>query len=282
MRDGVRALASGVYLETKYPGVYIGAVASGGSLLLVDCPIRVEDGREWLTGLAEHGRPRYLVLLDHHPDRVLGARGLDLPIVAHDETRRVMGGWPDTYKGGAHPIGAEADRLKRITGVGKAVPDLTFSSEMQLYMGKRLVRLLHRPGPTAGAIWVVVEELKVAFIGDAVSRDEPPYLGDADIASWLDSLNDLGKSAWRGFTLVSARDGVIERKDVSAMAAWLEKLPARLRKWGERGEPTEAAAGLAGPLMRSFRVPATRREQALLRLQAGLTRLAARQGPSEA
>ena len=43
--------------------------------------------------------------------RVLGARGLDLPILAHDETRLVMNAWPDTFKGGARPIGAEADRL---------------------------------------------------------------------------------------------------------------------------------------------------------------------------
>jgi len=269
----MRTVASGVYLDSKFPGVSVGAVASHGRLLLIDAPIRIEDARDWISQLGEKGKPRSMVLLDHHPDRVLGARGLDLPILAHDETRLVMNAWPDTFKGGARPIGAEADRLKRISGVSKAVPDLTFSNEMSLHLEGREIILLHRPGPTRGAIWVVVPDARVVFIGDAVWLDEPAYLGDADLAAWQKTLQQAARGPYKAFTLVSSRDGVIERKALGQMSAWLARVEQRLRKVKPRPDLTEATASLASALLRSYKIPSTRREHAHLRLQVGLERL---------
>jgi glyoxylase-like metal-dependent hydrolase (beta-lactamase superfamily II) len=269
----MRTVASGVYLNSKFPGVSVGAVASRGRLLLIDAPIRIEDAREWISQLGEKGKPRSMALLDHHPDRVLGARGLDLPILAHDETRLVMNAWPDTFKGGSRPIGAEADRLKRISGVSKAVPDLTFSTEMSLHLEGREIFLLHRPGPTKGAIWVVVPDARVVFIGDAVWLDEPAYLGDADLAAWQTTLQQAARGPYKAFTLVSSRDGVIERKALAQMSAWLARVEQRLRKVKPRPDLTESTASLATALLRSYKIPSTRREHAHLRLQVGLERL---------
>lgn len=269
----MRSVSSGVYLESKFPGVAVGAVASHGRLLLIDAPIRVEDARDWISQLGEKGRPRSLALLDHHPDRVLGARGLDLPILAHDETRLVMNAWPDTFKGGTRPIGAEADRLKRISGVSKAVPDLTFSEEMSLHLEGREILLLHRPGPARGSIWVVIPEAKVVFLGDAVWLDEPAYLGEADLDAWQATLQQAARGPFKAFTLVSSRDGIVDRKAVSQMASWLGRVEARLRKLKPRPDLAEATGTLATSLLRGFKMPATRREHAHLRLQAGLERL---------
>jgi glyoxylase-like metal-dependent hydrolase (beta-lactamase superfamily II) len=277
----MRELARGLFLESKYPGVRLGAVVSSDEVLLVDSPIRTEDGREWLSAVAAHGRPRYLVVLDHHPDRVLGARGIDLPIVSHDWTRTVMLGWPDTFKGGASPIGAEADRLKRVTGVRRAIPDLTFSDEMHIRLGEREIVFRHRPGPTEGAIWVEVSRPAVVFLGDAVTVAEPPYLGEADIDQWLVSLESLRCPGLRDCALISSRDGKLDSAAVNAMMRFLRKIPDRLERLAAKGKPPEAAAALAGGLLEGFRVPQARREQALLRLQAGLARLYTRKYPPE-
>jgi glyoxylase-like metal-dependent hydrolase (beta-lactamase superfamily II) len=277
----MRSVSSGIYLESKYPGVMVGAVASRGRLLLIDAPIRVEDGREWVSQLGEKGRPRFLALLDHHLDRVLGARGFDLPVLAHDHTRQVMGAWPDTFKGGTRPIGAEADRLKRIVGVNKAVPDLTFSDELGLHLEGRDLLLLHQPGPTPGSIWVAVPESKVVFIGDAVWLSEPAYLGDADLEAWQKTLQQASRPAFKGFTFVSSRDGVVERRAFGQMSGWLERVEERLRKIRPRVAIAEATETLATSLMRSYRLTAARREHAHLRLQAGLERLYTRWSADE-
>jgi cyclase len=267
----MREIVRGVVIEDKYPGVIVGAIAAEEGSLLVDCPIRVEDAREWVSRLSDFGRPRYVALLDAYPDRVLGARALDLPSIAHDETRLAMATWPDTFKGAAHPIGAEADRLKRITGVTKAVPEVTFSDELELYLGGSLIEFWHRPGPMAGSMWVVFHDSGVAFIGDTVSVSEPPYLGEADIEAWLESLDDLREL--HGYKLITSHDGQIKASDVNAMGRFLRKIPVRLARMADRTQPLEAAPALASRLMQGMKVASSRRDQAVFRLESGLVRL---------
>ena len=277
----MRSIAPGVYLETKYPGVGQGVIVTDDGLLLIDSPPRAEDGRNWLAALVDHGKPCYLTLLDSHPDRVLGARIFDLPIVAHDWTRQLMSNWSDTFKGGARPIGAEVDHLKRITGVRNTVPDLTFSDCFLLHLGERVIHFCHRPGPTPGSIWVVLPTAKVAFIGDAVTVAEPPFVGEADIEAWMNTLDDLRSSRMSEYKLISSRDGLIKRDDINNMARFLRKIPWRLERLGDRGAPPEAAARYAISLLEDYIIPKTRRAHVLLRLQAGLTRLYGRLYPPE-
>lgn len=274
-------IAPGVYLETKYPSVQLGIIVTDEGLLLIDSPPRVEDGRNWLATLKDYGEPRYMALLDSHPDRVLGARIFDLPLVAHDWTRQLMSNWSDIFKGGARPIGAEADHLKRITGVHNAVPDLTFSKCIILHLGDREVHLWHRPGPTPGSIWVVLPAAKVAFIGDAVTVAEPPFLGEADLEAWMNTLDDLRSSHMRAYKLISSRDGLVKRGDVNDMARFLRKIPWRLERLGVKRAPPEAAANYASQLLEGFKIPSARRDHVLLRLQVGLTRLYSRLYPPE-
>jgi glyoxylase-like metal-dependent hydrolase (beta-lactamase superfamily II) len=184
----MRKIAPDIFLETKYRGVQLGVIAEGGGLLLIDSPLFTEDGRSWLAELKGRGRARFLALLDGHPDRVIGARDLGVPILAHDRTRVEIREWPDTFKGATHQIGGECDQLKRIKGMQGAVPEITFSEEMLIELGDSEVVFWHRPGPTSGAIWALVPDEEVAFLGDCVTVSEPPYVGLQTVwrARWPD------------------------------------------------------------------------------------------------
>lgn len=278
----MRSLGTGTYLETRYPAVNLGAIISQGEALLIDAPLRTEDARDWTIVVAERGQPRYLALLDSHPDRALGARGFELPILAHGLTGEAMAGWPDTFKGGARPIGAESDRLKRITGVAKGVPSVTFSEAMTVYVGKVEVHAIHRPGPFPGAMWVAHPQAKVLFLGDGVMMNEPPFLGECVIDSWLASLAELSDKRWAGYTLVSSRDGVVDRRRVNSMVRLLAKTQERLDRIGGRGAAAEGCRQLASQLLRSYKLPASKRDLARERLEVGLQRLHARLYLSEA
>jgi cyclase len=275
----MREIGDGVFVEDGYPGVHIGAVRAGDRVLLVDCPLRVDDCRDWITKVAELGRPRYLALLDSHPDRVLGARNFDLPIIAHDATRQAVGGWPDAFKGAPHPIGADADRLKRITGVSRAVPDLTFSDTLTIQLGERRVECWHRPGPTSGAMWVLVPEAGVAFIGDLIRLNEPPYVGEAEIESWLDSLSDL--RGLKGYRWVTSHDGIGQQGQITTMSRFLRKIAVRIERMSGKEDPLEAVSSMVPKLLKGMRVPISAREQAELRLTAGLTHLYVRRHEPE-
>jgi glyoxylase-like metal-dependent hydrolase (beta-lactamase superfamily II) len=268
----MREIAQGIFLEDRYPGVILGAVAADSSVLLIDTPLRIEDGREWLGELSNRGRARTAVLLDQHPDRVLGARGLDLAVVAHRLTREAVAGWPDIYKPGAG-IGAESDRLRRVAGIRRAVPHLAFTETLTLMLGETPVELWHRPGPAPGSTWVVVPGRRTLFTGDFISLREPPYLGEADIEAWLEGLHELRSASFRHYRILSSRDGVVRSDAIPSMAAFLRKVDSRLTRLQARGESPEATARLAQHLARGYRLPAARKEQVALRLQVGLEAL---------
>ncbi len=273
----MRKYRTGVLVESRYPGVIIGAVPSDDGMLLVDMPLKPDDGRDWIGQLTITGRPRYLALMDQHPDRALGMRSFDLPIVGHDETLQAMRGWPDAFKGSAKPIGAEADTLKRVTGMHKAIPSIAFEHELKLQLGDREVVFLHRPGPTAGSMWVVLPEAKIAFIGDTITVSEPPYVGNADIEAWLDSLEELRKEPFNSYMLISGRDGSVAREAVNDMARFIRKIPVRLKRLKKKkGDPSGAAESVAKGLLKDYKLPTARQDLVLLRLQAGLRNLYAR------
>ncbi|MGD8554427.1 MAG: hypothetical protein PVJ07_06845 [Anaerolineales bacterium] len=277
----MKRIARGVFVENKYRSVHLGAIVTSAGVMLVDSPLRLEDGRLWLAQLADHGQPAFLVLMDHNPDRVLGARGFTIPRVAHQVTRQTMMEWSDTFKGSAHPIGADADSLKRITGVSEAVPEICFSEEMVMHLGDRQIHFWHRPGPTAGSMWLLLPEVSVVFIGDTVATTEPPYLRDADIPAWLDSLDELRSASFSDHKLVSARNGVVDRTALNDMARFLRRVDRRIRKLTDKGAEPEEAAASAKVFIKSYKVPASREQQMLLRLQAGMAGLYTRLNPPE-
>ena len=278
----MRKIAPGVFVEDKYPAVTIGAVVTQQGVILVDSPLRADDTRAWMASLADLGRPRYMALLDSHPDRVLGARMASFTLVGHDWTRLIMSAWSDSFKGNTNPIGADADGLKRITGVRRAIPELTFSGEMRIRLGEREFQFLHRPGPTPGSIWMLVPDAKAIFIGDTVTVKEPPYLGHAEIEKWLETLQDLRHSRFRSFKLISGRDGLIKRDDINAMARFLRRIPHRIRDFSERGEAPEAVGNYAQQLIRSYKAIApARMDLSMLRLKTGLIHLYTKMYPSE-
>ncbi|TFH34243.1 MAG: MBL fold metallo-hydrolase [Anaerolineales bacterium] len=266
----MRKIKKKIYIESKFVGVQLGMVVTKDGLLLIDCPLKVEDTKEWFSLAGEYGIPRYLALLDAHPDRVLGARAIDIPLIAQDRTLETIREWADTYKGGLHPIGAEADRLKRITGVQRAAPEIMFSSQMQIHLGEIEFHFLHRPGPRPGSTWILLPNEKIAFVGDAVAMDEPPYLGAANLKRWIDGLDELRGSTMESYTILTSQGGPINRDDINAMARFLRKVEHRLEKSVSEGINQEQSGQLAAELMDDFQTVNARQDQALLRLQAGL------------
>jgi cyclase len=276
----MRKIKNKVYIEGKFVGVQLGMVVTNEGLLLIDCPLKSEDAKEWLSAAAEYGVPRYVALLDAHPDRVLGARALDIPLIAQDRALETIREWSDTYKGGLHPIGAEADRLKRVTGVQRAVPEISFSNQMEIHLGKSHFRFQHRPGPRPGAAWILSLDKKVAFIGDAVAIDEPPYFGASNLKRWMDGLDELRGPAMDGYSIITSQGGPITREDINAMARLLRKVEHRLEKVRAGGLDEEQVGQLSSDLIDDFSIHPARRDQALLRLQTGLLDLASGDGLS--
>jgi glyoxylase-like metal-dependent hydrolase (beta-lactamase superfamily II) len=269
----MRRIASQVWIEDKYPSGEIGVIASEDEVLLIDAPLLVDDVKQWLTEVEEIGTVRYVALLDSYPDRVLGTRALDLPRIGHDLTLESIREWSDTFKGNTHPIGAQADRLKRVTGVQSAQPEITFNQELILRLGSKDLRLLHRSGPRPGSIWVLEDTTSVVFVGDAVTIDAPPYLGVSDLELWLGALDDLRKLDADGYIVICAHGGRVDREAINNMARFLRKVENRLEKLAKVDDLNMAGLEFAEELIDDFKTEQARRAADILRLQTGLVDL---------
>jgi glyoxylase-like metal-dependent hydrolase (beta-lactamase superfamily II) len=265
----MRKIKKNVFLENRFSGVQLGLIVTDDGLLLIDSPIRLEDGRAWLNQVAEFGVPHYTVLLDHHPDRVVGARDLGMPIIGQRYTRQHLASKSDSFKGSAHPIGAETDRLKRITGVSRSIPDLTFLRKIKIRMGSSQIEIWHSPGPTPGAAWVVSHEYKVVFIGDAVWISEPPYIGQANLGDWLTSLDTLRSPKLDTYQLISSREGPVKRSDINAMARLVRKFQIRTERFSKKEDPEPIIETATDEIMRGFKLSENRGDVARYRVQTG-------------
>lgn len=266
----MRKIAPRVFQESKYQGVYLGMIQTGDDILLIDAPIKLDDASEWLEEVRQKGDVRYLALLDSHPDRVIGARAYDLPIIAHLETMEDMRTWSDTFKGATHPLGSEVDRIKRITGVQKSIPELVFSTEMRISAGDREIVFMHKPGPRTGSMWIFVPDQGILFCGDLVTVEAPPYFGAIDLEMWLESLEALREYDSNGIQIASSRDGLINRDDINSMARFVRKIPVRASKVLESDDMEAEAESQANDLIGDFKLHSTDPEQARSRLRASL------------
>jgi len=248
----MQELCSDIYLIDDYPIVSTGYVVHEGAGLAVDCPYIEEDIQNWMNELSDLAEPRYCVLLDHNPERTIGARSIKIPMIANDQARIEMVESPDTYKGNANPIGSEIDRLKRVTGMGKAVPDLTFKTEMQLDMDGLLILFEVHPGPMSSSSWVILPDREVMFIGDVVPTIAPPYLGYSFIDEWLDTLDILRENRFRDYKMVSARNGLIERTQINDAARFIRKVRDRVEKLEQEPENIKMLEDMALELADDF------------------------------
>jgi glyoxylase-like metal-dependent hydrolase (beta-lactamase superfamily II) len=268
----MESIAEGVYIEDHYLGVTLGAVQQARGLIQIDAPPSPEDIRSWRAALMSlsGGPERILAILDAHPDRTLGARAMECTVVAHEKTAQVFRERPTTFKAQGAETGADWETIPGLGTVRWAAPEITFTTQMSLHWDETPALMEHHPGPTAGAMWVILPQKKVAFIGDLVSKNQPPFLAHADLAAWIEALGHLSDAEYRGFTFVSGRGGTLSAATIKAQTDLIKRIHERLEKMGARGTSPEATEKWVEPFLTSFKSSAARHKQYAQRLRYGL------------
>jgi len=267
----MQELTHGIYIENAYPGVTLGALILSHGTILIDAPLRAEDARSWKAALLGLGGNfnRLLVNLDSHADRTLGARAMECTIIAHQKTAQIFRSRPSVFKGQNAESGSEWETQNETVGTRWAVPDITFTQKVSLYWGPPDVNLEHHPGPTPGSIWVVVPEVKIIFVGDAVLPHQPPFLAIADIPAWVETLDVLAKQ-YRDFTILSGRSGLVPIEAVRAQQHHLKNILKGLEKLAKRNASADETANLIPTLLADLTFSPKLEEQFTQRYHHGL------------
>jgi glyoxylase-like metal-dependent hydrolase (beta-lactamase superfamily II) len=277
-------IGRGIYFENAFSGVTLGGLILPHGTVFIDAPLRAEEGRAWRTALQNLGGSgnRLLINLDAHPDRTLGARVMECTIIAHQKTAQVFRSRPSVFKGQNAESGAEWETYDEAVGTRWAVPDITFNSRIELHWGQCDVILEHHPGPTPGAIWVAIPFEKILFVGDAVLAEQPPFMANADIPEWINSLDFL-VNEYQNFTIVSGRGGTIPYEFVHKQRQHLKLVQKNLEKIAHRDVTPESIEKIIPALLEDLTFPAQLEDQYIQRLRHGLTQYFTRHyRPSEA
>jgi glyoxylase-like metal-dependent hydrolase (beta-lactamase superfamily II) len=267
-----------VFTEDQYPGVTLGVVNHARGLVLIDAPPSPEDGRSWratLMGLSA-GPERVLINLDAHPDRTLGVRTMDCNVIAHEKAAQVFRNRPSTFKAQSDEAGSNWETIPGLTGIRWVLPEISFTHTMTLHWGGTPLLLESHPGPNVGAIWVVLPEEKIVFVGDAVLKNQPPFLANADLPAWLETLELLQSQIYRDYTVISGRGGAIPVTQIKSQMDFLKDVHRRMEKLSLRKQKPDMTESLVQPLLSKFKVPTARQKQYTQRLSFGLKHYYAR------
>jgi cyclase len=272
------AITKNVYIEDRYLGVTLGAIVQPRGLIQIDAPPSPEDGRIWRASLMGMGGgpERILINLDAHPDRTLGARAMDCTVIAHEKTAQAFRNRPNTFKAQGDETGANWEAIPGLGSVRWAPPEISFVEKITLHWGDLPILLESHPGPALGAIWVILPEEKVVFVGDAVTKGQPPFLAYASLAEWIEALKILQEPEYKGFAIVSSRGGVVTPQVVRNQADILKRIHDRVEKLGSKKSPPAAVDKLADQILKDFKAPAARQKQYAHRLRYGLNHYYAR------
>jgi glyoxylase-like metal-dependent hydrolase (beta-lactamase superfamily II) len=269
----MQEIAAQVFVETSYAGVTLGAINWSHGLILIDSPFRIEDTRAWRSMLQSLGCPadRLLVNLDAHFDRTLGARAMDCTIIGQEKMAQLFKDRPVNFKIQASVSGGEWELYNGLGSIRWAPPEITFTDQLTINCENSRLVLESHPGPATGAIWAILPEERIIFLGDSVVAGQPPFLAGADIPAWIAALQLLSGPQYQNFTLVSGRSGLIPQQQVKTQLIYLEKVNQFLESLADRKAPPEETDGLIPFLSVEFKTPSERQTLFEQRLRWGLS-----------
>ena len=268
----MQELAHQIFIETTYAGVTLGAINWSHGLILIDAPFRAEDARSWRSALLSlsGGVDRMLINLDAHFDRTLGARTMECTVIGHEKVAEVFRTRPTTFKTQGNETGAEWELYNGLGSIRWLPPDITFSEGMVIHWDESPLCLEQHPGPSIGAIWAVLPEQHIVFVGDTVVPDQPPFLASADLPAWIELTRLLTTPLYQNYLIVSGRNGLVAQQQVHKQLLFLEKANQMIEQLAARKAQPLEMEGLINPLLNDFDFQAQREAQFRQRLRYGL------------
>jgi glyoxylase-like metal-dependent hydrolase (beta-lactamase superfamily II) len=131
--------------------------------------------------------------------------------------------------------------------------------------------LEHHPGPSTGSLWVIIPSEKVVFVGDAVTKGQPPFLANANFNAWIEAVNLLQGPAYKSYTVISGRGGLVNANAIKNQLDFLKSARDKLEKFSTKKKQTPAATEkVVTSLLSWYKAPAVRQKQYAQRLRYAL------------
>jgi len=120
---------------------------------------------------------------------------------------------------------------------------------MEVWLGEyRLQLLYHGKGHTNGDTIIYIDQLRTVITGDLVFNEKIPYMGDAYIDEWIESLNYI--ELLKNETVVPGHGKVGGRPIIIAMKHYLLDLKEHVLKQLNEKKSLEETQDVVEPILR--------------------------------
>jgi cyclase len=178
-----------VYAGTDFRGCNSSFVVTTEGTVIIDTPMVPSEAKKWREEVEKFGEIKYIVNNEPHNDHVAGNCWLGGTLVAHEGTREaIKHNSREALEGQMKWMAPDALPLDK--EFRYRLPDITFSQEMFIYLGKHTFHLIFVPGHTPSETAVYVPEERVIFTSDNVITGMPIMI-HAVPEEWLKSLKKL-------------------------------------------------------------------------------------------
>ncbi len=274
----MKKIASNIYVSTAYPGVNVGFIVLPTGAIAVDVPTLPQDARAWRQRIVETagGPILYLVLTDTHPDRMLSAGLLEVPIVAaraaYERASAYSDGfWRGVVEGWARRFPEAADDL---AGASGTLPEIMVENRLTLRKGGMDVTVERIAGAFPGSVRIYLPEQRILFVGDTLVVDTHPYMDAApDTKAWLSTLKSLRRARSSKLTIVPGRGPLCDPSATLPLSEYIALARRRARSWRTSGRARVDKAAAVAELLPLFPIPDGEQDLVQRRIKAGLERL---------
>ncbi len=271
----MQEIVPGVFIETNYALVTVGAVLTSAGWVCVDTPPYPRDARSWVMQLQTISPDTpilYVINTDHHRDRILGNVWFDAPVVAHELAAAYMLSLSGSFiSQAADEMSANDSELVELGSLKVIPPQLSYESVMHLYCGDEEIILTNRPSAMFSSTWVTLPRRKTIFVGDSISVGQHPYISDGTTKSWLNILRSLrSEQRYIGWNIVSGREGIVQPADTEPLSEYLRIARRRINSLLHAERPRSEINQLVAEFLPFFPYDPSNREKVQRRIKAGL------------
>jgi len=226
---------------------------------MFDSPMVPRTAVKWREEIAKKGEVRYTLNTHHHVDHTTGNFFFSGPVVAHEATREAF------FLPLAKVAGSE--RLEEAEKIGQGtlgyirllvgehdpeslplldseryqvkMPTITFTEQLNLYVGDHTIHLYHMPGHTEGHIGIYVPQEKVFFAGDNFCNATQPSMAHSLPLQWVESLKRV--EAMEIDIVVPGHGEMCDRSEVTRFRRFIETCIEMTRDAMKKGMSKEEA-----------------------------------------
>ncbi len=273
----MQEIAPGVFVETRFRRVNVGAILTDDGFVLIDTPPYPDDAHHWQETLATISDKPILAIVntDAHPDRVLGNGWLPSRVVmAHEETIKTLGNASQAFvEDAVDDLTQHNFERRHFADARLRVPSIGFTRRMQIRYGGRTIPLLAMPGPMFGSVWVHLPEERVVFVGDSVLANRHPLLVNACSKQWLENLTLLRRARFAADVIVPGRGSLVEKSATEPVSEYLRLARRRVHSLYRAGRPRADTITLVPELLEMFPYHPDEAEDLQRRIKWGLDRI---------